>query len=164
LGLVIASAGGIVAAVLVVVLAHRHVERAAPLFPLAPPAPRIILKDVPETLRLGPPVPPAGAFAKVPKPSIPLPNLNSEAHAILGDLNGRWSDGETQLFIDADRFRGRLGRDVKAPFQPIIVRDVTNLMTTLDIGPQRFVLLRRPDSVAIGGATLAAPLELHRVR
>lgn len=159
-----ACISGVAAACLIFFLAHRHAQHTEPSVSLPSKSSGAVLENVPGTLELGPLSPPVGAFANTSKPDIPLPNLNSSANTVLNDLNGVWSDGASQLVIDARHLRGRFGTDTKASLKPIIVRDLTELMTTLDIGSQRFVLLRRLDGVAVGSASLKTPLELKRLR
>lgn len=166
LKLIFVSLCGVATACLVFVVAHRHAGRTAPSFPLLPRPPSVVLENVPETLELSPLGPPISSFANIPKPYISLPNLNSDALTVLvlNDLNGIWTDGEWQLVIDAQKLRGHFGNGLKTSFQKIIVRDRVGLMITLDIGAQRFVLLRRSGGVAVGSASLKAPLELHKLR
>lgn len=156
-----AAAAGFGTVAVMGVLAAR-VEHARPASPLAPAAPPTALTNVPGTLWFGPAAPAVDAFTTSPRDRVGLPNLNADARAILDDLDGRWTDGDTRLTIDAKRLRGRVARDGAGPPQPIIIRDIGDRVVVADIGPQRYVLLRRPDGVAISGATLAAPLELHR--
>lgn len=160
----IAAAAGLatVAAVGVLpgVLTPTRVERAAVARPV--PSSGTVLRDVPGTLWFGPAAPPVETFSRGASAMTALPNLNADARAVLADLDGLWTDGETRLHIDARRLHGRVERDGAVPPQPLIVRDIGDRVVVADIGAQRFVLLRRPDGVALSGATLPAPVELHR--
>jgi hypothetical protein len=157
--LLIAAAAGL-ATVAVVDIERGRVERATPAPPPPPPAPGAVVRDVPADLWFGMAGPSAETFSR--PAGAALPDLNADARAILDDLDGGWTDGQTRLHIDARRRLAFVGRGAMQPPQPLVVRDIGAAMIVADIGPQRFVLLRRPEGVALAGATLPAPVELRR--
>lgn len=157
-----AAAGIAVVALMGGLTTFYRTDRVASPYPLSPPGARVVLKDVPGTATLGMAAPPADTFSRSPHASAALPNLNVQAGAFLTDLDGRWTGEGTKLSIDARRLRGCLACGESEPARPLIVRDITGPMIVLDIGSDRFVLLRRPNSLAVAGATLAAPIEMWR--
>lgn len=160
---IVSITSGFIFLTIIIVVTRPLSHRRASTLPAAPASPQVWIENTPPSLWLDSTKPlMPDTFAKLTPKGIELPNLNEVAKLIINDIDGRWTNGTTTLTIDAKHFRGSFASGSRVKTQDIIVRDISGQMMVVDIGRQRFVVLRRTDTLAVGGSSLNIPLELRR--